>query len=181
MNRSRCALAWVLAVACRASSPPPVAFVAPAVAPAIRDVDGDGRPDVVLRSPRVAVGPCGMPDADDPGPLSVLHARPDGSFSPDDATAQAFIAHLCRERPTALFAPWVDAQGEERPFEDPSHRVACARWWGRSAADVAAEVERSFPATVDADAPPLPCFPKSEMLRLAAIDPPQAFRLRCGE
>ena len=110
---------------------------------AIRDVDGDGRPDAVLRSPWVNVGPCGLPDADYPGPLGVLHSRPDGSFSPDDATAQAFIAHQCRERPTTLFAPIVDAEENDVPSNDPPHRVACARWWGRSAADVADEIART--------------------------------------
>lgn len=149
-------------------------------ATAIRDVDSDGRPDLLLRSPWVDVGPCGIDDVDYPGPRLLLHSRPDGTFSADDEGAQGFVAHQCRERPAALIS--VPAGGGEMATADePSYRIACARWWGRTAADVADEVTRTYPETPDGGDEPLRCFPRAELLRLAAVDPPQAFRLTCGD
>ena len=153
---------------------------APEAARAVRiaDVDGDGRPDLVLRSPWVDVGPCGLADIDFPGPLLLRHSRPDGTFAADDAAAHGFIAHQCRERPEGLI-PATTSDGPDTPDTQPSYRVACARWWGRAADDVAAEVTRTYPEVPDGGDAPLPCFPRAELLRLAHIDPPLPFRLTC--
>ena len=54
----------------------------------IEDVDGDGRPDLVMRSPWVTAGECGLAGVDTPGPGLLLHSLPDGTFSSDDAAAR---------------------------------------------------------------------------------------------
>lgn len=152
---------------------------APEAARAVRvaDVDGDQRPDLVLRSPWVAVGPCGIGDVDFPGPMLLLHSLRGGDFSGDDAAAHGYVARQCRERPARLIEGDPD---NDHPADQAGYRVACARWWGRSAAQVAAEINRTYPPTPDGGDPPLRCFPQEELLRLAAIDPPQEFRLRCA-
>lgn len=144
----------------------------------ILDVDGDRRPDLLLRSPWIAVGPCGIAEVDNPGPLVAMHARPDGAFDGDDDVAHAWIARACNERPSPLLVPVPEAPDPTDLRWQPSFRVACARWWGRSADDVAAEITRTYPR--DEASNPYLCFPREELLRIARIDPPSAFRLTCA-
>ncbi len=153
----------------------------------IVDVDGDGRPDLVLPSPWVVWGPCGVSEVPFPGPERLLHALPDGTFSADDAVAQGFVADQCRTQPGPVLPPRApsDAAAEDSPRALPPFRLGCARWWGRSAHELTQELERTYPvahANPDddhEDVSRFACFPRAELLRAAAIDPPLAFRLRC--
>jgi hypothetical protein len=138
----------------------------------ITDVDGDGRPDLVFDGPWRTTGPsCGaFGDATYRGPESLLHSLAGGSFSAQDAVAQGFIARQCRVRPDHLFAG--ESAGSKQ--ELPPFLIGCARWWGRSAAEVTEQIGQQYP-----DSPAARCYPKKELVRAAHIAPPQPFRLRC--
>jgi len=92
----------------------------------VRDVDGDGRPDLLLPSPWHVVEHCGPGDNEIAGPDLLAHALPDGTFSTDDAVARGHVARRCEE-----------ALREGARDMGDSHRdllaVACARRAGASA------------------------------------------------
>jgi hypothetical protein len=144
----------------------------------IDDYDGDARPDLLLRSPWVAVGPCGLSTVDNDGPKPLLHATADGRFVEDDVS-HAWLASQCPARPHDLF----DGLGvDDAPASSqPQFRVACARLYGVSADEVAARVERTYPPAPSADVEsPAYCYPREELVRVARVDPPGAFRLGCA-
>ncbi|MFO0629665.1 MAG: hypothetical protein U0325_29085 [Polyangiales bacterium] len=91
------------------------------------DVDADGIPDLLLRSPWAAGNTCGPSTFY--GPLELAHARPDGTFARDDAHARAWMRQRCaggETTPTTLFPS--DGPEGELPY-----RVACWRYWGATA------------------------------------------------
>ena len=150
-----------------------VAAYAPAdgiVADEARDVDGDGRPDLVTSTPYRAEGD------DTPseftylmeGPALLAHALPDGTFSRDDAVATAFARQQCPRRDPTL--------GGGRP---DTRSVACARIWGVSAA-AAAQVVRSrcaSPAENEGGSPRRHwCGDTRVLLRWIAARPPLTLR-----
>ena len=119
---------------------------------AVRDVDGDGRPDLLVASPWTFVDNCGLDGIPHPGPSLVAHAQADGTFSLRSDVARAWVARQCARAEQVRTAGSVDV------FD-----VACARAWGqvpdeavraawgltlelrRRAADRAAEEERCMP------------------------------------
>ncbi|MFO0610618.1 MAG: hypothetical protein U0324_46075 [Polyangiales bacterium] len=144
---------------------------------AIRDVDVDGRPDLELRSPWVAVGPCGIADVDNFGPTLVLHSVAGGRFV-EDEVSHAWLARQCPERTTHYFRG-LREDGMTPVARQPQTLVACARIYGDTAAEVAARVARTWPTGPDGGQSPAWCFPREELVRVARVDPPGAFRLSC--
>jgi hypothetical protein len=142
----------------------------------IEDMNGDGRPDMVLESPWITAGPCGISEVYYPGPEVLLHSLPGGSFSSADSTAQGFLAHQCRARPERVISASAIEKGEAAAY--PPFLIGCARWWGRSAESIKEEIERTYPPQADGGGD-LGCFPRKELLRAALIDPPTDFRLTC--
>lgn len=144
----------------------------------IADYDGDGRPDLLLRSPWVVVGPCGLSDVDNIGPRPLLHSVAGGRFIEDDVS-HAWLAAQCPVRPTSLF-DGLGVDHDERPhFDQPQFRVACARLYGASADAVAAQVAATYPPAPDGGDSPASCYPRDELASAARVDPPGAFRLSC--
>lgn len=99
------------------------------------DFDGDGRPDLVSIARYWSGSDCG----DDPPrvgtPPVLFHSLPSGQFSANDDVAAAFLRRACPRAPTRLLgSDWPCGEQEARP------RIACARVWGASAADVRARL-----------------------------------------
>jgi hypothetical protein len=90
----------------------------------LRDVDGDGRVDVVYH-PYTGSGddPCTGFGYQVAGPPFLAHARPDGTFSTDDDEAKRHARSLC---------PAGAAELPEAPDEDWADPVICARLRGES-------------------------------------------------
>lgn len=142
----------------------------------VEDVDGDGRPDFVLRSPWVLTGPCGVDEVDYEGPTLLAQSLGDGTFSTSNDAALAYVSAQCRQRPSALFEGRSDTP-EHIAREHPAFNIGCARFWNISADAITAAAERAYPTFDEERAR---CWPKSESLRLARVDPPEAFRLECA-
>ena len=100
------------------------------------DFDRDGRLDFIdeVRWGSLACDPAAVGVDDSPGPLSLWHALPDGTFSPADAVTRAFLRRgECRAAPTRIYAaPQGDPDGE-RDGSDALFRGVCARAHGWSA------------------------------------------------
>jgi|GEM_PF-3105011 len=104
---------------------------------AIKDFDGDGRPDLV---------DAGFftyelwGDGNVAETLSlVAHGRPDGTFATDDAATRAFYAKACDG---AGRSPWLLG----REGEEILHNLACAHLFGVSPRVIAAAIKRERPA-----------------------------------
>lgn len=136
---------------------------------AIHDVDGDRRPDLLMKSPWVVDGPCGIAGVHVPGPRFMLHALPDGTFSDRDDIAQGFVVNRCPQPPDDLL--------EESDDEHPSKLIGCALWWGRQPGAIVRMIQDKRPAD---EAPLSSCFPRRELLRIARVPPPAPFRLSCA-
>jgi hypothetical protein len=71
----------------------------------IRDVDGDGRPDIITHEPYVdsATINCGSGDGYSVyGPALLVHSLPDGTFSSVDAQAMLFAKRECAVKPSPV-------------------------------------------------------------------------------
>ena len=116
---------------------------------AIQDVNGDGRPDLLLASPWSAVEPTAM-DGALKGPRFLAVSRPDGSFDPKAPTAALFMRAQCQ--------PWrqnwhhgylsltlgpLDSDLNNEAFRTVLWGVACARTFGYSEAQVRKELEET--------------------------------------
>lgn len=137
----------------------------------VRDVDRDGRPDLITHGPYDDPSvSCG---SDFPtqvtGPDLALHSLPDGGFSGTDRTARDFARAACPARPARLLSRAAD--GGAIDHEATARNVACARLWGAPEAEVAAAVRRECPAP-DAEAPCAGCEDVELLLRWARAAPP---------
>lgn len=137
---------------------------------AARDVDGDGRPDLVVYGPYSSVAEsCGSGFSYRvAGPQLLAHARPDGTFSLNDDVAQQAARKECPEKPARIVP-----KGSGADTRVSAHNVACARIWGASAADVqkriAAECKRAKSSDM---CPPNDCYEADLLKRWAAAEPP---------
>lgn len=97
----------------------------------LTDDDGDGRPDLVIRTPWRFVDGCGMSGIEHEGPTLLAHSLPDGTFSLGDRAARAWFDRSCARlgRPGEL----------PRQYDDRDvWRVACARVGGASPEQIVA-------------------------------------------
>jgi hypothetical protein len=62
---------------------------------AVADIDGDGRPDLLLQSPWGFVDRCGHAGIDHSGPSAAAHALPNGRFAFDDKATRAWLRSQC--------------------------------------------------------------------------------------
>jgi hypothetical protein len=107
-----------------------------------------------------------------------MHSVSPGGFSRADAVAQGWISNQCPSQPGEFFAS-VDGIDWDNRRHLPVFLLACARWWGRSARELRSEINAHFAHPPDSGSDRGPeCFPQDELLRVAGIDPPEAFRLR---
>jgi hypothetical protein len=136
----------------------------------VRDVDGDGRPDLLTHGPYdEPSAACGSDFATQVhGPALALHALPDGSFSGTDAAARAFARTACPARPARLLARSAEGGIDQ---EATARNVVCARLWGAPEAEVVAAVRRECPAP-DPEAPCAGCEDVELLARWAHTSPP---------
>lgn len=123
----------------------PAAGVEPTEA---RDVDQDGRPDLLTVKPYDGEGddsPSGF-TYNMSGPQLVAHSIAGGQFSRDDDVAKRFARAACPQRVANVF-------GATASQENAAAAVVCARIWGVPAATVAREIARRC-ATVDESGSP---------------------------
>ncbi len=112
------------------------------VVAAVRDVDGDGRPDLLTHERYVseAPGPCGEAPHTAVGPLLAVHSVTGGGFRLDDAAAKRSDRERCPRMTSAsdVVATTRDGAADvAATFE----RVVCARLWGVGAEAVRRRVE----------------------------------------
>jgi hypothetical protein len=134
----------------------------------LRDVDADGRPDVITYAPYsfpAGEAPCGFRAFRAHGPAFVAHALADGTFSRDDAIARAEALRACPSKPSTLVAT-VD--GVEDP-QQTANDVACARMHGATIEEVDAAIDVGCGAQCG---PLRRCVDASVWKRFAACDPP---------
>jgi len=139
-----------------------------------RDVDGDGRVDLVTRTPYRADGDDSPSDFTYlmEGPALVAHALPGGGFSRDDEAAQRFAREQCPRRVAGVFPATIAG-------DSGGLAVACARRWGAPAATVARVVRArcASPEENGGGNPRRPrCGDTRVLLRWAAAAPPLTLR-----
>ena len=105
---------------------PPAALPVPV--DTVRDVDGDGRPDLVSRAPYFGTSPWSVARTPCGGPWHVFHALPDGTFSDQDAVAMEALREECPAAPSHLFP----ARADEAGYQEGLLAVSCARLHGLS-------------------------------------------------
>jgi hypothetical protein len=135
-----------------------------------RDVDADGRPDLVTRTPYRADGDDSPSDFTYlmEGPALLAHALPDGSFSRSDAVAAGFAREQCPRRDASAGGATIDGAS-----------VVCARLWGVPAATVAGAVRARCPSPAQSGSGSpgrRHCGDTRVLLRWAAATPPLALR-----
>jgi hypothetical protein len=142
-----------------------------------RDVDGDGRPDLITheRYEGVAYINCGSQDGYSVfGPLLLMHSLADGTFSRDDAAALAFAKREC---PNLLRPVIVPAEGfEDKVMVDirkSAKNIACARLRGADKQSLLSEIETQCYRLNENC---VTCDSKELLQRWATIDPPLRIR-----
>lgn len=113
----------------------------------VRDVDGDGRPDLFHPGPYVtiAVDARNLIGEEPIPPRFLYHAQADGSFRADDEVAKAHLARYCGAAPPRLRDR--PPKGEEKTLKARlTRRVLCARAYGVSAKALLQELTPQCPA-----------------------------------
>lgn len=112
----------------------------------LRDVDGDGRPDIVIEFDTEDRLSCdGWRWDRVVGPSLVAHGLPGGRFSTNDAVAALHARKACPSRPSVVVARGETPPGATKPLIDDGQtaiNVVCARAWGVPSKDIVAALER---------------------------------------
>jgi hypothetical protein len=141
---------------------------------AVRDVDGDGRPDLLTYDPWEAFAAPGDPCAPmrAHGPLLVVHALVGAPFlSRQDAVARAAVKDACPGRPAQILR-FTDGPSEPKAIDASGslQNLACARLRGVSAGEVKAEIENDCAGTGSCSLDPI-CG-TARWLSFADLEPP---------
>lgn len=127
------------------------------------DVDSDGRADLVAEVRFNVPAECTAgPAIDFAEPILRWVALADGArFVTDSDGAKAFVRAQCPSRPT-VFVPTTASSSWslEAQLRPMLRRVACARVWGASPADIAAQLPRRWPSQ-------LQCLPRERIVAFA--------------
>jgi hypothetical protein len=112
-----------------------------------KDVDQDGRPDLLTRTPFASIA--GLDDEDcvlrscntaaSRGPQLAAHSEADGTFSFAHEAAVKFAAQACPSRPKSIFTSSGDAGSD---FAAGVDRFVCALVWGATEAELAPELKK---------------------------------------
>jgi hypothetical protein len=141
----------------------------------IRDVDGDGRPDIITHRPYVGAAnfTCGSWDGYSVyGPTLLVHALPDGTFSGADAQAMLFAKRECAAKPSQVIVIVEEVQPEMIDFPRSAKNVACARLWGADEQTLRAEIAlRCY--LLDEDC--VTCDNRDLLDKWASMEPPFRF------
>ncbi len=136
-----------------------------------RDVDGDGRVDLVTEGPYRAVVAlaCGGPDVAAllEGPELLAHALADGSFALDDAVAMAHQRRVCPGRPSSIV---LASPKPALVLGAASRNVACARMLGASTDEVVRELTAARAQLCPGSGGG--CDALTELTRWATLPPP---------
>lgn len=114
----------------------------------LKDVDGDGRMDLILQSPFHVEGPCGLDGQQFYGPAVLAHTLPDGTFSRDDAVARAFVREQCAGDPTRPLLVFSSPGTPDQWLDGDASvwNIACASFWGLSPELLQSRIQREFTA-----------------------------------
>lgn len=133
-----------------------------------RDVDGDGRPDLLVEGPFRAVVelPCGVEGAAAAlaGPELVAHALPGGAFSLDDEVARAALRRACPAAPSPVVLPSPKAAFV---LGTAARNVACARAWGADPERLRSELDGARSQLCQSEGN---CAALTELRRWASLD-----------
>lgn len=110
-------------------------FAAVGTVESFTDFDRDGRLDFVdaERWGRIECDPVGVGVDDSPGPTSLWHARPDGTFSRTDDVARVPAARELRAPAAAHLSPPAEGSDERRDGSSALFAAVCAMAHGWSA------------------------------------------------
>ena len=103
----------------------------------LRDLDHDGRPDLIVSFDLGKRAYCAPTDEGRVVVRLAAHSLPGGKFSLDDPVATAFARRRCDRG--ALFSPSIDPSSDERDLS--IEHVACERLHGKPADAVVAEIQ----------------------------------------
>lgn len=142
----------------------------------VKDVTGDGRPDLLFHGAfdSVVESSCSGFGFRITGPLFVAHAREDGTFATNDAAADLSIRKQCPKPPGSIVMMRADDPNridEERTFNN----VACARVWGMPTARLKDSIVRgcrNAKVRLECDEKRGECTQQAEMLEWATRKPP---------
>lgn len=144
---------------------------------AVRDVDTDGRPDLVIHGPYTSLSTsCASSfSLTALGPPLLAHSLADGTFSTDDEVALAFARASCPGPPTSI----VERHDEGSVDSDRTgNAVVCARLWGAETSALVAQLRRecAVPSHVARDNPCSECMESSFFEVWASTEPPLRLR-----
>lgn len=144
---------------------------------AMRDVDDDGRPDLILKSPFIVDAPCTLDGNWASGPTPVAHSLPNGEFSMNDAIAKEVVRVQCGPSPKELMVLRKEGQNVTLAGTATMLRLVCAKFYGASTDELAGRIRKAYPYPHEADDSepqdgPGTCFPLKSMIKLATQTPP---------
>jgi hypothetical protein len=145
----------------------------------VRDVDEDGRPDLITHERYVGDASinCGSGEGYFVlGPPLLMHSLTDGTFSLDDATAVAFAKRKCPVLPRPVIAH-PDPKFEEMvDIKESANNIVCARLRGADKGRLLSEIETQCYQLPEDEGGCLTCDSKELLQRWATIDPPLRIR-----
>lgn len=143
---------------------------------AMRDVDGDGRPDLLIKSPFVAEIQCSYDGETAAGPTLVAHSLPNGEFSTRDEVAKEIVRLQCGPSPKDILVTSGEGKDLKVDSQATMMRVTCAKIYGATTEEVTGRIRKAYPFPHEAndsepkDGPGM-CFPLKSILKLAGQTP----------